>query len=575
MADDWLIYVNTQAEVVMEVVLSLLQQMSVYLVFAYLFSKTPILKSLFNVSMRLPPKATIYIVFSGFCILGTYLGLDLMGAIANTRATGAVLGGLLGGPAVGFLVGLTGGIHRYTLGGFTDIACGISTTLEGLFGGLVHLYLLRRGRMDRLFDPYVPFIVTMLAECMQMGIILLLAKPFSQARDLVEVIAVPMILANSAGAALFMSMIRDRRDMFEKYSQLSSARALRIAERTAGIALDGLTPATAERIANIVYEETGVGAVAITDKEKLLAFVGMGADHHIPGAHMRSAHSLKAIATGEVVFADGIETAYTCSLSEHCKLGSCLVVPIRADEEIIGTIKLYEPKKKLFVNINKTLGEGIARLLANQILTGRFERQKNLLVKSELKLIQAQINPHFLFNALNTVSAVIRDSPEEARNLVLHLSHFLRKNLKRASDTSTLREELDHVNSYLRIEEARFADRLRVEIAIDEALLDVQVPTFTLQPLVENAIKHGISNVFGEGRVTIRSEAHDGRMCLVVEDNAGAFMQSAEGSNGLGMSIVDKRIKNLYGQAYGVSVDVRAGEWTRIIVSLPQWEMAA
>ncbi|MDQ2084492.1 sensor histidine kinase [Xanthobacteraceae bacterium Astr-EGSB] len=553
----------------MEVIVSLLQQMCVYLVVAYLFSKTPLLKSLFAVQMRLPPRAVIYVVFTGFCILGTYFGLELMDAIVNTRAIGAVVGGLLGGPLVGFLIGLTGGLHRYTLGGFTDLACALSTTAEGLLGGLVHLWLQRRGRLDTIFNPWVAFLATMAGEFMQMGLLVLVARPFAQTWALVEVIAAPMILANSFGALLFMSMIRDQRDMFEKVSQASSTKALRIAERAVGITLEGLTPATAERIAKIVYEETGVGAVAITDRERILAFVGIGADHHVPGSPVTSDHSKKAITSGEVVFADGIEVPYSCSLSDKCRLGSSLVVPIRSDTEVIGTIKLYEPKKKLFLNINRTLGEGIASLLSNQILAGRFQQQKHLLVQSELKLIQAQVNPHFLFNALNTISAIIRKNPDEARDLLLHLSNFFRKNLKRASDMATLREEIEHVESYLRIQKARFGDNLQVEIDIDPALLDMPLPTFTLQPIVENAIKHGVSNLLGEGRITIRAGSNGAGIALVVEDNAGAYGETDAAAGGLGIAIVDKRIKNLHGQAYGVSIESRKDEWTRVRIGLP------
>ncbi|MCG8507674.1 MAG: sensor histidine kinase [Rhodospirillales bacterium] len=554
----------------MDVIISLLQQMSVYLVVAYLFSKTPLLKSLFTVSMRLPPKAVIYVVFSGFCILGTYFGLDMLDAIANTRAIGAVLGGMLGGPVVGFLVGLTGGVHRYTLGGFTDLACGLSTTAEGLLGGLVCYYLIKRGKPGVLFNPWTAFFVTLVAECMQMAIILIVAKPFDQALALVEVIAAPMILANSAGAALFMSMIRDQRDMFEKYSQLSAAKTLRIAESAVGITLEGLTHDTAKNLARVVYEETGVGAVAMTDREKILAFVGVGADHHTPGSALMSQHSRRAVETGDVVF----EVPYSCSLSDNCELGSSLIVPIRSESEVIGTLKLFEPKKKLFLSINRTLGEGIANLLSNQILAGRFDQQKHLLVESELKLVQAQINPHFLFNALNTISSIIRTNPRQARELLVHLSNFFRKNLKRGSDMASLREELDHVNSYLRIQRARFEDRLNVDVDIDPALLEIRLPTFTLQPLVENAVQHGISNVLGEGRISIRAETDGRDLFLLVEDNAGLFGEADGRADGLGMSIVDKRIKNLYGEAFGISVDCRDGEWTRVSIKLPQPEMA-
>jgi two-component system LytT family sensor kinase len=196
-------------------------------------------------------------------------------------------------------------------------------------------------------------------------------------------------------------------------------------------------------------------------------------------------------------------------------------------------------------------------------------------VKSELKLIQAQINPHFLFNALNTVGAIIRTDPGEARELLLHLSNFFRKNLKRASDLATLREELDHVNSYLRIQKARFADRLKIEIDIDPALLEMRLPTFTLQPLVENAIQHGISNVLEEGRITIRAHAEGGDVILLVEDNAGAYGEAEATPGGLGMGIVDKRIKNLYGETFGVKVECKSGEWTRVWIKLPCQELAA
>ncbi|XLM21820.1 sensor histidine kinase, partial [Chromobacterium piscinae] len=124
-------------------VLSLLQQMCVYLVIAYLLSKTPLFMPLTQVTLRLPHKLACYVVFSMFCIMGTYFGLHIDDSIANTRAIGAVLGGMLGGPWVGLAVGFTGGLHRYSLGGLTAGACMVSTMVEGLLGGLVHLYLVR------------------------------------------------------------------------------------------------------------------------------------------------------------------------------------------------------------------------------------------------------------------------------------------------------------------------------------------------------------------------------------------------------------------------------------------------
>ena len=553
----------------MQLVLSLLQQMSVSLVIAYLFSKSPLLRPLANYSVRLPHKVLIYVIFSCFCILGTYVGLDIDDAIANTRAVGAVLGGLLGGPLVGFLVGLTGGLHRYTLGGFTDLACAISTTCEGLLGGLVHWRLIRAGRVNDLFAPRVAFFTTFVAEIMQMVIILLVATPFDKSLLLVRTIATPMILANSCGAALFISMIRDQQRMYEKFSRVFSAKALTIANRTVGIMSQGFTPEASGKIAHIVQEETGVGAVAITDTDKILAFIGTGEDHHKPGTPITSAITLQAIAQNKVLFADGNSQPYRCSISPQCQLGSVLVIPLQGDEGVIGTIKLYEPKKRLFLKINHTLGEGIANLLSQQLLAGRLEQQQRLLVQSELKLVQAQINPHFLFNTLNTISAITRRDPGRARELLLHLSRFFRNNLKRQSGLTTLREEQEHCLSYLEIEQARFGERLTVINEIPPHLAEVQLPSFTLQPLIENAIKHGICSLLGEGRLRLFARETPEAITLCVEDNAGAWQPSGQG-DGLGMSLVDKRLKSAFGERYGIDVQWEPEQWTRVSLTLPR-----
>lgn len=547
----------------------LMQQMCVYLVVAYLLTKTPLFAPLMQVTVRLPDRLVCYVVFSGFCVMGTYLGFQIDDAIANTRAIGAVLGGLLGGPLVGLAVGLTGGLHRYSLGGFSASACAVSTVVEGLIGGCLHVYLLRRNKANRLLNPTIAFGTTFVAELCQMGLLLLLAKPADQASRLVAQIALPMVLCNSIGAALFMRLILDRRETLEKYSIAFSAKALRIAERAMGILMQGFNEANCARLAGIVREETGVGAVAITDCDKVLGFVGVGADHHLPGTPISSAHTFHAISHNEVVYADGAAVPYACSVSKDCKLGSCLVIPLRGEEgRVIGTIKLYEPKTKFFSSLNRTLGEGIARLMSNQLLLGRIEEQKRLLTQSEIKLLQAQINPHFLFNALNTLAAVIRRDPESARQLVLYLSTFFRKSLKRLEGDATLGDEIEHVDAYLHIELARFSDRLHVQFEVADELLGLRLPAFLLQPLVENAIKHGIAQMLEPGSIVIHAERLGNVLTVVVEDSAGLY-QPKPGGDGLGMNLVDRRIKLRFGPDFGLAMTCQPDCWTRATLRLP------
>ncbi|MGY0074020.1 MULTISPECIES: sensor histidine kinase [Vibrio] len=553
----------------MDLILSLLQQMCVYLVLAYMLSKTPIFLPLLNISSRLSHKLSVYVLFSLFCIMGTYFGLQINDAIANTRAIGAVMGGLFGGPVVGFLVGFTGGMHRYSLGGFTDLACAISTTAEGLIGGLLHTYLLRRGKTASLFNPSVVFSITLVAEIVQMLIILLVAKPFDQAYVLVSAIAAPMIIANSVGAALFMSILQDRKTIFEEYSATFSRRALNIADRSVGILASGFNTRNAEKIARIVYEETNVGAVSITDEEKILAFVGIGDDHHKPNTPISSQSTLDSIAQNDIIYLDGKDSPYQCSLSKDCKLGSALIIPLRAGDRVIGTIKLYEPKRKLFSTINMSMAEGIAQMLSSQILYGEYQQKQLLLSQAEIKLLHAQVNPHFLFNALNTISAITRRDPEKARALIQHLSQFFRSNLKQNIETVTLKEELAHVNAYLTIETARFSDRLEVEININDSLLERNLPSFTLQPLVENAIKHGTSQLLEDGHIRIYSQPLPDGDRIVVEDNAGLYTPPQEAHTGLGMQIVDKRLTNKFGRLAALQIDVAANQYTRMSFIIP------
>ncbi|MFG1173410.1 LytS/YhcK type 5TM receptor domain-containing protein [Erwiniaceae bacterium CAU 1747] len=555
-------------------VLLLLQQMCVFLVIAWLMSKTRLFIPLMQITVRLPHKLLCYITFSVFCIMGTYFGLHIEDSIANTRAIGAVMGGLLGGPVVGGLVGLTGGLHRYSMGGMTALSCMVSTIAEGLIGGLLHSIFIRRGRIDKLFNPLTAGAITFFAEVVQMLIILLIARPFQDALHLVGSIAAPMVVTNTLGAAMFMRILLDKRAMFEKYTSAFSATALKVATSTEGILRQGFNEENSMKVAQVLYQELDISAVAITDREKLLAFTGIGDDHHLPGKPISSGYTWRAIEEGEVVYADGNEVPYRCSLHPHCKLASTLVIPLRGEnQQVIGTIKLYEARNRLFSSINRTLGEGIAQLLSAQILAGKYERQEALLAQSEIKLLHAQVNPHFLFNALNTLKAVIRHDGERAGQLVQYLSTFFRKNLKRPSEIVTLENEMEHINAYLQIELARFQSQLRVEMTVPQALANQRLPAFTLQPIVENAIKHGTSQLLGCGAITIRARSEGQHVVVEVEDNAGLYQPKSSG-NGLGMSLVDKRLRARFGEGFGLAVSCEPDRFTRVTLRLPMEETA-
>ncbi|PLX66403.1 MAG: sensor histidine kinase [Denitrovibrio sp.] len=555
----------------MKLLIPLLQQMTVFAVIAYLYSKTSGFKTLLSPNRRTRDILFTYLFFSSITIFGSYMGLPIKDALANTRAIGAVTSGLIGGPIMGGAVGITAGIHRFMMGGFTDFACGLSTTVEGLIGGFFHYYLVKKSQDSLIYSYKVAFAATFISEAAQMLIILAVAKPFTEALALVEIIALPMILSNSVGAALFISILGYQKGMVDEYGALFSKKALRVADKTLHLFSKGLTDDVPVKLAKVLKDEIGVSAVAVTDKTRILAFEGEGSRHHKVGTNVTSPHTLSSVETGEVVFAYGITSSFKCPIDANCELNSVLVVPLKVDGELIGTIQLFESKNKSFLNINKSFGEGLVNLMSTQLLIAKYAEQKTLLVESELKLLQAQINPHFLFNTLNTIVSVTRVSPDKAIELIQHLSNMFRKNLKRQDLSSKLEEDLDHVNSYLKIEKARFGDQLDVKIDIDPAIMQMKIPCFTLQPLIENAIKHGMVKVIDRMEIVVKGYI-EGHLCVLeVRDNAGAFChEKTEGSEqGLGLAIVDKRVKNMFGSIYGISVDCVKDESTVVRISIP------
>lgn len=148
--------------------------------------------------------------------------------------------------------------------------------------------------------------------------------------------------------------------MFEKYTSAFSATALKVAASTEGILRQGFNEENSMKVAQVLIQELDIGAVAITDRDKLLAFTGIGDDHHLPGKPISSSYTQRAIETGEVVYADGNEVPYRCSIHPHCKLGSTLVIPLRGENQrVIGTIKLYEAKIACSVRSTAPSGRGL------------------------------------------------------------------------------------------------------------------------------------------------------------------------------------------------------------------------
>lgn len=203
----------------------------------------------------------------------------------------------------------------------------------------------------------------------------------------------------------------------------------------------------------------------------------------------------------------------------------------------------------------------------------KLEEQERLLMHARLEALTSQINPHFLFNTLNSVASLIRTNPAQARLMVQMLSRILRRLLRKHDNFSVLREELDFIEDYLSIEVMRFGDKLRFEKEVDAKTLDLLVPSMLLQPLIENCIKHGLSSKVEGGTVRLRSARVDGRLHLMVEDDGVGIPEPRLANlleRGIGVSNVNERLKVLFGADYRMWIDSHVGRGTRIEIEVPE-----
>jgi two-component system, LytTR family, sensor kinase len=203
----------------------------------------------------------------------------------------------------------------------------------------------------------------------------------------------------------------------------------------------------------------------------------------------------------------------------------------------------------------------------------RLQEQEKLLMAARVEALASQINPHFLFNTLTSISSLIRSQPETARMLIVKLSGLLRRLLRSQEHFVTLREELEAIDEYLDIESIRFGPKLRIEKFIDPASLDLVVPSMLLQPLVENSIKHGLAPKIGEGRITIRSSRQGSDVLIDVIDNGVGVLPGRADlakTGGIGLRNVNERLRVIYGANYQLQLDSVPGEGTCARIVIPE-----
>lgn len=561
----------------LHLIIMMIERVGIIVILGFVLAHVKGFRNLLLHNQGFRKKAILVFIFASFSIISNYTGIEIQqqivmnhefsyhlgssSSIANTRIMGIEMGGLIGGPFVGIGAGLLAGIHRYSLGGSTALSCAISSILAGVIAGYVGSRFKRRNRM---VTPRQAALFGVAMESLQMIIILLFAKPFADAWGLVSIIALPMIFVNGIGSFIFLSILQSVIRQEEQAKAMQTHRVFSIADQTLPFFRQGLNEQSCKSVAEIIHRLTETDAVSLTDTEKILAHVGDGTDHHIPSKSLITGLSKQVLMSGKIMKAHS-KGEINCSVA-HCPLEAAIVLPLTSNGQTIGTLKMYFNSPVGLSRVEEELAEGLAMLFSTQLELGEAETQSRLLKDAEIKALQAQVNPHFLFNAINTISVLCRTNVEMARKLLLQLSIYFRSNMQGARQLLIpMHKEIQHVEAYLSLEQARFPNKYHVTFQIEKELEQVMIPPFVLQVLVENAVRHAFPKHQTNCEVIVSALMKDGHVYMKVTDNGQGIeddkmaqllkapVKSLEGT-GTALFNLDQRLRGIFGRQAALSI---------------------
>ncbi len=348
-------------------------------------------------------------------------------------------------------------------------------------------------------------------------------------------------------------------------------RALHHASATVPHLRRGLSETSAKAAAPHLRALTQASAVAVTDGDRVLALDGeRGPD----AATERLRDLSRQVIDGRVHVQPRANAVRVSGFRRPA-----VVAPIRVQDTTVGAmIALFDEDYRLRPDDARVVGEAAA-LISAQVELSVVGYQEERLTRAELNALRARISPHFVYNSLAAIASYIHSQPEQARALLAEFAEFTRYAFRRERTYVTLAEELHYVEKYLRLEQARFRDRLAVRVQVDPDVLQTVLPVLSLQPLVENAVKHGVEARTGQRTVEIVGIDRDLDIELRVRDD-GIGMDSVEvaaalsgEAGGTGLHNVDRRLRATFGENYGLHIDTEPRQGTTVVLAVPKYRV--
>ncbi|ANW21755.1 histidine kinase [Streptomyces clavuligerus] len=330
----------------------------------------------------------------------------------------------------------------------------------------------------------------------------------------------------------------------------------------------GLTEDTARKAARRLRSLLGTEALCLSDRATVLAWDGPGRDHH--------EHRVMA-RVGEILDSGRSQSIQTRCDQLECPLRWAVIAPLTGEEGVLGALVAYGSRESAVLVRAAT---EVARWVSVQLELAELDRSRTRLIEAEIRVLRAQISPHFIFNSLAAIASFVRTDPERARELLLEFADFTRYSFRRHGEFTTLADELRSIEQYLALAGARFGDRLKVTLQIAPEVLPVTLPFLCLQPLVENAVKHGLEDSTREYRIVIAAQDAGAEAMVTIEDDGVGmdpgvlrriFAGELPGSGGIGLSNVDERLRQVYGDEHGLVIETGIGAGMKITIRIPKY----
>lgn len=330
----------------------------------------------------------------------------------------------------------------------------------------------------------------------------------------------------------------------------------------------GLTEDTARKAVRRLRSLLGTEALALTDRTAVLAWDGPGGAHHTEQVMERVAEVLES-GRGQSVRAECADPG--------CPLRWAVIAPLTGEEGVLGALVAYGSRESAVLVRAAT---EVARWVSVQLELAELDRSRTRLMEAEIRALRAQISPHFIYNSLAAIASFVRTAPERARELLLEFADFTRYSFRRHGEFAQLADELRSIEQYLALAGARFGDRLQVTLQVAPEVLPVTLPFLCLQPLVENAVKHGLEDSRTTCRITIAAQDAGAEAVVTIEDDGvgmdpdvlrAILAGERPQSSGIGLSNVDERLRQVYGDGYGLVVETGVGAGMKVTVRVPKY----